>query len=62
MDFNFTHFISYNNIDVNEIDLYEDAYGLNAEFIDVKEFLAQVDAEPRRSLHDECNWQVTRLN
>lgn len=62
MDSSFTQFISYSSIDVDEIDLYEDAYGLNAEFIDVKEYLAQVDAAPGRSLHDENDWKVTRLN
>lgn len=62
MDSSFTHFISYSSIDVDEIDLYEDAYGLNAEFIDVKEFLSQIETEPGRSLSDQYNWKVPRLN
>lgn len=62
MDFNSTQFISYSKIDVDEIDLYEDAYGLNTEFIDVMEFLGGLKAEPGKSLTDELIWKVKRLN
>ncbi|MGE5419649.1 MAG: hypothetical protein ACM3UT_05655 [Chloroflexota bacterium] len=62
MDFNFTQFISYSKIDVDEIDLYEDAYGLNTEFIDVREFLGQLSVEPGRYLTDKLIWKVKKLN
>lgn len=62
MDFNSTQFISYNSIDVDEIDLYEDAYGLNTEFIDVKAFLDQLKVEPGKNLTDELIWKIKKLN
>ena len=43
MDFNFTHFAKYSDIEVAGIDLYEDAWGLNTEFSDVFKFLDQQD-------------------
>lgn len=62
MDFNSTQFVSYSNIDVDEIDLYEDAYGLNIEFIDVKEFLSHLSVRPGKSLTDKLIWKVRGLN
>jgi hypothetical protein len=38
------HFILYRNIRVNDIDLFEDACGLKADFIDVIEVLHQFKA------------------
>lgn len=43
MDLNSTHFVKYSDIEVQEIDLYEDAWGLNTEFSDVFKFLDQLD-------------------
>ncbi|HEX2968551.1 MAG TPA: hypothetical protein VHO46_05555 [Bacteroidales bacterium] len=60
MDFNFTRFISFDNIDVDGIDLYEDAYGLNAEFIDVKELLSRLHDEPHKSVR--LVWKEKMLN
>lgn len=45
-----TPFISYQDIKVEEIDLIEDAWGLNIEFCDVIELLRQVNAVPERCL------------
>jgi hypothetical protein len=39
MGLNSTPFISYHEIDVEEINLLEDAWGLNSEFCDVIVFL-----------------------
>lgn len=61
MDYISTRFISYSSIDVDEIDLYEDAYGLNTEFCDVKELLAQLNVEPGRSLTDRLIWKAWNL-
>jgi hypothetical protein len=45
-----TQFITYRNINVKEIDLIEDAWGLYAEFCDVIDILQQVNPVPERSL------------
>jgi len=45
-----TQFITYRNIKVKEIDLIEDAWGLNYEFYDVIDLLRQVKPVPERSL------------
>jgi hypothetical protein len=45
-----TPFIKYHNIKVDEIDLYEDAWGLNSEFCDVIGLLRDVSVVPERSL------------
>ncbi len=45
-----TPFISYQDIKVENADLFEDAWGLNSEFRDVIDLLRQVDEVPERSL------------
>jgi hypothetical protein len=45
-----TQFISYHNIKVNEMDLFEDAWGVNSEFSDVIKFLDQVKPVPEKRL------------
>jgi hypothetical protein len=50
MGLNSTLFISYHDIKVNEIDLFEDAWGLNSEFSDVIDLLRQLEATPGRCL------------
>jgi hypothetical protein len=45
-----TPFIKYHDIKVEEIDLYEDAWGLNSEFCDVIGFLRNISVVPKRSL------------
>ncbi len=62
MDFKSTQFISYNLIEVDEIDLYEDAYGLNTEFIDIKEFLGKLDVRPGSELTNKLIWKVKKVN
>ena len=50
MVLNSTPFIKFRDIRVENIDLIEDAIGLNAEFCDVIEVLRQIYVVPERSL------------
>lgn len=50
MDINSTRFISYHEINVEDIDLIEDAWGLNNDFHDVICFLNMFGIEPGERL------------
>ena len=50
MDLTSTPFITYKDINVDETDLYEDAWGIRSEFIDVLDFLGSVDTDPGECL------------
>jgi hypothetical protein len=50
MGLNCTRFISYQEINVEEIDLIEDAWGFNSDFCDVIEFLGLMKAVPGKKL------------
>ncbi len=50
MGLNSTPFIKYRNIKTNEIDLFEDAWGLNSQFYDVIELLRQIEPIPGKRL------------
>jgi hypothetical protein len=50
MGLNSTPFISYHDIKVENIDLFEDAWGLNSEFSDVIYLLRQVQPAPGKRL------------
>ena len=45
-----TPFISYQEINVKETDLFEDAWGLNSEFCDVIQYLGKSKPEPDNQL------------
>jgi hypothetical protein len=45
-----TQFITLRDIKVEEIDLIEDAWGLNSEFSDVIDLLREIDPVPERCL------------
>jgi hypothetical protein len=45
-----TPFIAYHEINVNETDLYEDAWGLNSDYCDVIQFLGELKPEPGEHL------------
>ena len=62
MDLTFTQFVSYRNINVDKIDLYEDAFGLNIEFVDVKEFLGQLSVKPRECLTELLMEKIRNQN
>jgi hypothetical protein len=53
MGFNSTRFLSYHDIKVNNTDLIEDAWGLNARFYDVIELLRYVKALPEQDLTEK---------
>jgi len=46
----FTQFIRFRDIKVEDIDLFEDAMGLNCDFFEVIELLRQVNPVPERYL------------
>lgn len=50
MGLNSTPFISYHRIKVNDIDLFEDAWGLNSEFCDVIDLIRQLKIVPGKRL------------
>jgi hypothetical protein len=50
MGLNSTQFISYHEIDVENIDIIEDAWGLNNDFHDVIMLLRMFRIEPRERL------------
>jgi hypothetical protein len=50
MGLNSTPFITYRDIKVEDIDLFEDAWGLNSEFCDVIAILRQIKAVPEKRL------------
>ena len=50
MGLNSTQFISYHDIKVEDVDLFEDAWGLNYEFCDVINLLRQIEIVPERRL------------
>ena len=53
MGLNSTPFISYQDINLKEVDLFEDAFGLNTEFCDVIDLLGQVKAVPEHRLTEK---------
>ena len=53
MGLNSTPFISYHDINVKDVDLFEDAFGLNSEFCDVIDLLRQIKAVPKRWLTEK---------
>jgi hypothetical protein len=48
MGLNSTHFISYHDIKVEDTDLIEDAWGINAQFCDVIDLLRYVKVIPEK--------------
>jgi len=50
MELTSTPLISYHSIKVKDVDLFEDAFGLNSEFGDVVYLLRQIKAVPGKRL------------
>jgi hypothetical protein len=50
MGLNSTPFLSYHKIQVDDIDIYEDAWGFNSEFADVINLLNLVKPVPEKRL------------
>ena len=50
MGLNSTQFISYRDIRVEDVDLFEDAWGFNCDYCDVINLIRQVKIEPGKCL------------
>jgi hypothetical protein len=50
MGLNSTPFLSYHEIQIDEIDIYDDAWGFNSEFSDVINLLSLVKPVPEKRL------------
>ncbi|HLN22067.1 MAG TPA: hypothetical protein VK213_13320 [Bacteroidales bacterium] len=62
MDFRFSPVVSHSDIDVDDIDPYEDAWGLNAEFTDVIEVLCTLSPSPGDTLTENLIQKVKKLD
>lgn len=62
MGLNSTLFISYGNIDVDEIDIYEDAMDFNSEFLDVINQLGQIKIVPEKRLTQDLIDKIRKQN
>jgi len=57
-----THFISYQKIQVDTVDIYDDAYGFYQEFNDVMNLLDQVKPVPCKRLTKRLIERVRQMN
>lgn len=57
-----TPFLSYHDIRVDNIDIYEDAWGFYQEFSDVIQLLEQVRPEPKKRLMNRLIERVRQQN
>jgi hypothetical protein len=57
-----TPFLSYHEIQVDEIDLYDDAWGFYQEFSDVMKLLDQVRPVPKKRLTKRLIERVRQQN
>jgi len=55
-----TPFLTYRDIKVKEIDLLEDAWGINSEFCEVFELLRQVDPVPEKHFTNNLIRQIRK--
>lgn len=62
MDLKFTPFITYRNINVDDVDIFEDALGLNTEFKDVIEALGRLNVVPGKRLILELMEKISSQN
>ncbi len=62
MDLNSTPFLSYHEIQVDNIDIYEDAWGFYQQFSDVITLLEQVKPVPRKRLTMRLIERVRKQN
>jgi hypothetical protein len=61
MGLNFTQFITFRDIKVDEIDLFEDAWGINSGFCDVIDLLRQLKPVPERCLTTALIKKIRRI-
>jgi hypothetical protein len=57
-----TPFLSYHEIQVDKIDIYDDAYGFYQEFNDVMNLLEQVKPVPSKRLTKRLIERVRQMN
>ncbi|HBC77951.1 MAG TPA: hypothetical protein DEO60_06020 [Bacteroidales bacterium] len=57
-----TPFLSYHEIQVDNIDIYEDAFGLYQEFGDVINLLGQLNPVPKKRLTKRLIERVRQMN
>ncbi len=62
MALNSTPFLSYHEIQVDRIDIYDDAYGFYQEFNDVMKLLEQVRPVPGKRLTKRLIERVRQMN
>jgi len=62
MALNSTPFLSYHEIQVDKIDIYDDAYGFYQEFNDVMNLLDQVKPVPCKRLTKRLMERVRQMN
>jgi hypothetical protein len=62
MALTFTPFISYHEVQVDNIDIYEDAFGFYQEFSDVINLLEQLKPVPRKRLTKRLIERVRQMN
>ena len=62
MDIFSGQFVTYGDINVDEIDIYEDAWGLNIEFADVVSYLRQLETVPEEHLANKLIFRLKNLN
>lgn len=57
-----TQFLSYHEIQVDDIDLYEDAFGFSQEFGDVFKLLDRLKPVPKKKLTERLIERVRQMN
>lgn len=57
-----TPFLSYHEIQVDNIDIYEDAFGFSQEFSDVINLLEQLNPVPKKRLTKRLIERVRQMN
>jgi hypothetical protein len=57
-----TPFLSYHEIQVDNVDIYEDAFGLYQEFSDVINLLGQLKPVPKKRLTKRLIERVRQMN
>ncbi len=57
-----TPFLSYHEIQVDNVDIYEDAFGLYQEFSDVIKLLGQLNPVPKKRLTKRLIERVRQMN
>jgi len=62
MALNSTPFLSYHEIQVGNIDIYDDAFGLSQEFSDVFNLLDQLKPVPKKRLTKLLIERVRQMN